>query len=252
MASLVTDALVLHAANYLESSRIFRLATREAGMQSVVARGARTSKKRFGTAVDLFALGQAQIDVRPGRDLHTLTGFDVTHANAALAEDLARFSAASAVAECAMRVVHEEAAPAVFDGLRAGLAALGAATPESTVSVALGILWRLVAEVGVSPALDVCAECHRPIEPDEDVVFNHTAGGVLCTRCSSRGPGGRRLPAAARTAILSWVGGRDVELSHLEARAHQRLIREFVSLHLTDGRPLRAFAEWERDGLQRP
>ena len=44
MSLLVTDAIVLHSADYLESSRIFRLATREAGVQSVLARGARSSE----------------------------------------------------------------------------------------------------------------------------------------------------------------------------------------------------------------
>ena len=30
------------------------------------------------------------------------------------------------------------------------------------------------------------------------------------------------------------------------ARAHQRLLREFLEEHLADGRALRAFAAWER------
>jgi DNA repair protein RecO (recombination protein O) len=34
-------------------------------------------------------------------------------------------------------------------------------------------------------------------------------------------------------------------LSDSEARAHQRLLREFVIEHLSDGRPLKAFETWE-------
>ena len=41
MTLVVSDALVLHVQDYLESSRIVRLATREHGVQSVLARGAR-------------------------------------------------------------------------------------------------------------------------------------------------------------------------------------------------------------------
>jgi DNA repair protein RecO (recombination protein O) len=250
MPSIVTDALVLHTANYLESSRIFRLVTREAGLQSVVARGARTSKKRFGSAVDLFALGQAQIDLRPGRELNALTSFDVTHSNAELAGELGRFSAASAIAECALRVIHDEAAPTVFDGLRDGFFSLASAAPSETVSVALGGLWRLVRDVGVSPALEVCADCHTDIAADEEVVFSHASGGVLCPRCVRRNPGGRRLPASARASILAWMRDESVELSHIDARSHQRLLREFIGLHLTDGRPLKAFSVWEHSGLE--
>ena len=39
MPLLATDAVVLHVADYLESSRILRLATRECGVQTVVATG---------------------------------------------------------------------------------------------------------------------------------------------------------------------------------------------------------------------
>ena len=55
MSTLVTEAIVLHAFDYLETSRIIRLMTREAGVQSVLARGARNSRKRFGNAGDLFS-----------------------------------------------------------------------------------------------------------------------------------------------------------------------------------------------------
>jgi len=46
MTLLVTDAIVLHSFDYLESSRILRLLTREAGVRSVLARGARRSQRR--------------------------------------------------------------------------------------------------------------------------------------------------------------------------------------------------------------
>ena len=58
---------------YLESSRILRFITREGGLQAVIAKGARRPRSRFGAALDLFAQGSAQILVKPGRDLQTLT-----------------------------------------------------------------------------------------------------------------------------------------------------------------------------------
>lgn len=246
MALLVTDAIVLHQSDYLESSRILRLATREAGVQSVVARGARSSRKRFGSAVDLFAQGQAQIQTKPGRDLHTLMSFDVTRSHPALAADLGRFAAASALAECVLRVVHEEGAPAVYDGVLGGLEAIAASVTSDTVPVALGALWRLVSDVGFTPVLDRCAECHAPIGAEEDSTFSHLAGGTLCVRCGALMPGGRRLPASARRTVLQWLDGGQPHPTAPESRAHQRLLREFLEQHLTDGRSLRAFAVWEQ------
>ena len=77
MPLLVTEAIVLHAFDYLESSRIIRLLTRDAGVQSVLARGARRSRGRDGSALDLFAEGSAQIYIKPNRDLHNLGGFEL-------------------------------------------------------------------------------------------------------------------------------------------------------------------------------
>src|SRR4029079_19738037 len=64
MSLLVTDAIVLHAFDYLESSRIIRLLTRDAGVQSALARGARKSRGRYGTALARFAEGSAEVHVR--------------------------------------------------------------------------------------------------------------------------------------------------------------------------------------------
>ena len=85
MPLIQTDAIVLHAFSYLESSRILRLATRDAGVVTVLAKGARRSSRRFGTAVDLFAEGQAQFYTKAGRDLHTLAAFDVARSRPELA-----------------------------------------------------------------------------------------------------------------------------------------------------------------------
>jgi DNA repair protein RecO (recombination protein O) len=247
MSLLVTDAVVLHAFNYLESSRILRLATREAGVVSVLAKGARRSRKRFGSAVDLFAEGVAQLYVKAGRDLHTLSSFEVSRSRAQLAMDLERFAAANALAELALRFVQAEAHPSLYDRLVAALDAVAAATPDTAREAALAGAWALVADMGFAPALDQCASCHAAIAPDEPVMFSHPAGGALCMRCARQLPGSRNVPPSARAAVRRWIAGeRAVTLDEAEGRAHQRLLREFLVEHLGDDRPLRAFEVWEK------
>lgn len=253
MPLVATDAIVLHAFDYLETSRILRLATRDLGVQSVLARGARRSSGRFGSALDLFAEGTAQLDVRPGRDLQTLTGFDVVHARPGLAEDMARFTAASTISECVQRLVTEDHAPVAFNITRLALDALCIASADSTVAVTLGALWRLVAELGFMPALDHCAACHAAVDPGDALAFSHAAGGVLCARCASRAPGTRRLPAVARRAVAAWIADEvedELALTSAEGRAHQRLLREFLAEHAADARVLRAWTVWEQGGWQ--
>ena len=74
MPLLVSEAIVLHGFDYLESSRIVKLVTRDAGMRSALAKGARKSRRRFGSGLDLFGQGTAFLHTRPGRELDTLSG----------------------------------------------------------------------------------------------------------------------------------------------------------------------------------
>lgn len=254
MTLLTTEAVVLHGFNYLESSRIFRLATRDAGVQSVLARGARTSKRRFGSALDLFAGGVAQIQTRPGRDLQQLAAFDLSTARHELASDLERFGAASALAELALRFASADDPSAFFDVLITTLDAVAAASPEQARAVGIAGAWRLVASLGFAPALELCASCHEAIDPGETVQFSHVAGGATCARCAARLPRGRTLPPDARAALAAWLAGERFDVDDEGGRrAHLRLLREFLERHLSDGRELRAFASWERgSSAERP
>lgn len=245
MALLATDAIVLHAFDYLESSRILRLVTREAGVRSVLAKGARRSSRRFGSALDLFAQGSAQLYAKPGRDLDTLGAFDVTTAREGIAADLGRFVGASAVAELTLRFGRDAADPALFDAVAAALDALASAARDDAIATTLASAWRIVAELGFAPTTDVCAECHKSLPRDATVMFSHPSGGALCVRCGRLAAAGRVLPAPARDALRDFLAGKAASLDDASARAHQRLLREFLGEHLTDGRPLRALELWE-------
>ena len=248
MPLLATDAIVLHAFDYLESSRILRLVTREGGVRSALAKGARRASRRFGSAVDLFAQGAAQLYIKPGRDLDTLAGFDVVASRAALAADLGRFAGASAIAELTLRFGRDAADPALFDAVATALDDLATAAPEAALPATLGGAWRIVAELGFAPTLDACGDCHAPLDAGATAMFSHRAGGALCARCARLAPSGRVLPPEARAVLRALIGGawRDVTLDDAAGRAHQRLLREFLAEHLADGRPLRAMELWEQ------
>lgn len=246
MPLLVTDAIVLHAFDYSETSRILRLATREAGVVSVLARGARRSTKRFGSALDLFAEGVADIMVRDQRDLQTLCGFDVRRARPELAADLGRFAGASTLAELVLRFSTDDPQDSLFDSLARALDALSVALPDDTRAATLAGAWRLVGELGFAPSLETCSACHGPVAADLPLPFSHAAGGVLCVRCARVHQAGRTLPPDERARLGAWMTAGDTSpLSDRDSRAHQRLLREFLNEHLTNGRALRAFEMWE-------
>jgi DNA repair protein RecO (recombination protein O) len=248
MTLVVTEAVVLHSFDYLESSRILRIVTADAGVRSVLARGARRSVRRFGSSLDLFAQGTAELHIKPGRDLDTLAAFDVVQARPTLASDLARFTGAAVIAELTLRFGRDAADPDLFVAVVDALNALAEAPAQGASVAALAGAWQIIAALGFAPNLDSCAECHTPLSPDETVRFNHPAGGALCVRCARLASGGRVVPPGARAALRTWTSGLTATLQdHLELRAHQRLLREFVQEHLADDRPLRAFQLWEHE-----
>ena len=248
MAHVVTDAIVLHSFDYLESSRILKLVTREAGVRSVLARGARRSKRRFGSALDLYAQGSAELEIKVGRELDTLSSFEITRSRPQLGTQLARFVGASAIAELTLRFARDAADPGLFDAVVLAFDEIGTATPERARDVTLGGAWRVLLELGVAPTIDNCADCHAPIDPEAAALFSHPSGGTLCPRCGRMARSGRTLPPEARAALRRWLSGEQHPLADAsDVRAHQRLLREFLREHLADDRPLRAFEVWERD-----
>jgi DNA repair protein RecO (recombination protein O) len=246
MSLVVTDAIVLHAFDYLESSRIVRLATRDLGVQSVLARGARRPKSRFGPSLDVFASGLAQFSTRPGRDLSNLSAFDVTRSRMGLAGDLERFAAASALAELALQFGHADSHDGAFELLTSSFDELMTAGAEEATDVGLAVVWRYVAALGFGPTVDDCCVCHAAIGMDEQASFSHLGGGVVCRRCLASTPVNRELPAAARAALRIWLSGEASALAgDSERRAHLRLLREFLHHHVSEGRELRALQAWE-------
>ncbi|MFN2636261.1 MAG: DNA repair protein RecO [Gemmatimonadaceae bacterium] len=248
MPLLATDAIVLHAFDYLESSRIIRLLTRASGIQSTLARGARKSRGRYGSALDLFAEGTAQLYIKPNRELHNLASFEISRTRSELAEDVGRFTAASTIAELALRFAGEEASDALYETVAEALDRIAVSPPERTIDVGLAGAWRIVSVLGFTPELESCALCHAPIRESDETMFSHISGGAVCPACARLAPGGRKIPADARAIIGVWLNGEEsIPVTEGEARSHQRLLREFLGAHLSDDRPLRAFAVWEHE-----
>lgn len=241
---VTTPAVVLHAFPYGDTSRIVRLATRDHGVQSVIAKGALRPRSRVGGGLYVLSAGVAQFYLRPHRDLHTLAGFDVSDQHAALAASVPRYAAAAALAELVLRFAEAEPQPEVFDRLAAALDLLCLTPPETVPVVALAALWAQVAALGFAPTVDGCVRCGGAL--GARAAFSLPEGGLLCRRCG-RGAGRGTLGAEDQAALAAFVVG-SAEAPPLPARhvaAHRRLLARFVRRHVADDRELPALAFWE-------
>ncbi len=246
MSLLSTPAVVLHAFKYAESSKIVRLATRELGVQSAIAKGALRPRSKFGARLALLSEGIAQIYTKPNRELHTLAEYDVTKQRTGLAGDVRRYAGANALAELMMRATPAEANPSLYDQLVDGLAVLETVPAMDVDAACLSVVWQMVSALGFSPVLTECARDGRAL-PVGAVRFSVSDGGFLCAACA-RGSQGAALKLEDRATLTELIQGdpsTPPSITQRHAAAHRRLLARFVRRHLAEERDLKALTFWE-------
>ncbi len=264
MALVTTSAVVLRTYPYSETSKIVRLATRDLGVQSAIAKGVLRPKSRFAAGLELLSEGMAQLYHRETRELQTLAAFDLLALRRELAQDVGRFAGATVQAELMLKMAPEAPLPAAYDTLTTGLDALRFAAPDAVDAVALRGLWLLLAALGFAPALGSCVRDGTPVPTLPDggqVAFSTAEGGVLCARCAPPPPPpppspnqATRLPAQAHRDLVA-LNDPDAPLPALappHAAAHRRLLARFVRHHFGETSTLPALDFWERHAWSSP
>ena len=176
------DALVLRAIPYGEADAVVHLLVRGRGRLAAFARGARSSRKRFGGALEPFQRVEALLSEREGQELWALREARVVEGHARLREDLHRIAHAGYAAE----LVHDltragQPADALFALLEEFLSRLEAGAATSARLRALELL--ALEAAGFAPELGACARCGSEV-PAGRAGFDPDAGGVVCASCA--------------------------------------------------------------------
>lgn len=228
---------------YGETSRIFRLATRDQGLVAAIAKGAARPKSPF-PGLQLLASGIAHLIAGRG-ELQMLTGFELEKAHLGVASTMPGFRAASSLAELAARAFPATPQEEAHATLAWGLAALDASPPVAIEVVGLSAVWRLVASLGSAPTLAFCARDGKPV-PSGAGRFSVEDGGMLCPACAAGG-GSARLDGEAVHSLDYFVNGGAAPpgLDARHAAAHRRLAGRWIIRHVVDG-SLPALLQWVR------
>lgn len=246
MAPVETVATILSTFAYGETSKIARLATRELGVVSAIAKGARRPKSKFGVALQSLCGGQATLYLARHSDLHTLASFDVTTVPEDLARNIDRYASASVLGELMIRFSPHERNVGLYDFFAHSLAVLVAVPDDAVPILGLRSIWGLVKQLGFAPTLNECARDGVPVAWDQaSVAFSPPHGGVLCPSCA-RGVESSQLTARDLADLEVMIHGRG-DLPALDDRylaAHRRLLERYVRYHLAEGGDLPGFAFW--------
>jgi DNA repair protein RecO (recombination protein O) len=230
-----TQAVVLRTYPYSETSKIVRLATRDYGVQSAIAKGVLRPRSRFGAALETLSEGVAQLYHKETRELQTLAAFDVTELRRGLAADLGRFAGATALAEMILKMAPPAPLPAAYDTFIQALDALASAPAGQADAVAVRWLWIVVGVLGFAPQLDSCVRDGNTLPTSGTIAFSIGEGGVLCPGCAGLQPPTKLPQHAYRDLVALNDAARDLPpLDVAHAAAHRRLVARFIRHHLDE------------------
>jgi DNA repair protein RecO (recombination protein O) len=188
MSIETTNALVVRAVEFSESSLIVSLFTRDFGKVSALAKGARRLKNPFETSLDLLASNRVSF-IRKNRDaLDLLTEAKLVRRFRPTRRNLRGLYAGYYLAETLdAATVDYEPIPELWDLADATLARFQTDddVPRRLAAYEAGLLDAL----GEFPSTRFCVECGEELpldsvkNPDRRVLFAPNEGGVVCARC---------------------------------------------------------------------
>jgi DNA repair protein RecO (recombination protein O) len=237
VAPIRTEAVLLRAHDYGDTSRILRFYTVDYGLLSVVARGVRGRSGKGTATIASFASGELSAFVKSHRDLHTMKDFECRRLREGLGGHVLRFTGASAAAEVVLAHAEQEPHPGLYEALVTALDELEIVAESALPGAVLAGLWEITGAFGFSPQIDRCVRCGEVLGDDDFGRFDLEAGGMRCPACSEGAAGPRVGPGARGQLAQLLAGDRPADLSH--SRQHLSLLTDFLAYHVVS-KPLKS------------
>ena len=233
---LRTEAVVLRSIPYSETSQIATLFTREKGKLSVMAKGSRRPKSRFGSTLQVFSVVQAVVYYRATRTLHTLS--ECSHSLVMQLDDLAQLTTAYRMVELTQALTQsEEQNPELFDLLVTLLARLQQ-PHASTMLLGLYYEMQLACALGFDPSFD--REAVRSLPKDGGTL--HLDDGKIESGLAQSATSVRGSWAALRAFAILSRAELDVIVQMTTPALDEvtELVTRYVRHHVAEAYPDRA------------
>ncbi len=211
-AEETTPAIVLRARDYSESDRIVTLLTRDCGKLGGIAKGAKSSRRRFERKLEPLTHVTLFFRRRPHGDLVFITRAEAPPAPApVLDDDLGKIALASYIAELADALTGEAADSAdAYTTVVRAFGAIGRAGASAAMRQSFELNLLRVAGFGLD--FSRCRVCgNAPPDGSGPAYFVVARGGVVCARCRAHAPEGAVRMSAGNAAAMAGLAGAPVE-----------------------------------------
>lgn len=174
---------------YGESDLIVTLFTEELGQVTALARGARSSRRRFGGALEPMHGLLVRVDESSTSELLTLREASLATPRIRLVSELAQLETAARALGWVRRAAPSRVPePETWQALNTLLDALNAPESDAPGRFLAEFGLRLLTHFGWALELSCCVRCGRRCEPGRRAMIAPERGGLLCRAC-----GGARL-----------------------------------------------------------
>lgn len=235
-----TEAIVLRSMKYGETSRIVTLFTREKGKLTVIAKGARLSKSRFGATLLPMSYTQVVFYYKATRGLQTLSQSSHVQPLHAIGKDLEKIASGLRMMELVNALMQEEEQnPQVFNLLVQMLQTLDAAGSRAA-NVLLYFQIRLSVILGFAPDID-----KQTVQqlPEAGGLLDLDTGAVLLPDETTTAGRHASRTALRAYAIIARAGLDAVMRMHMEPAVQgevSQLIEDYLRYHVEDAYPTRS------------
>ncbi len=241
-----TEAIVLSAMKFRDTSKIVRLYTREFGKVSVIAKGARDAKSKFRGALEPMNHVVCVMYRNNNRDLQLLSQCDIMQSFRSVSDSMEKMFAAMSAVELVDIVSHDEDEnQTLFNLLLNHIRVVNGATKQPALALYY-FETKLSELLGFKPELMRCTQCEKRMDGGEENIRRPAiaSSGVLCADCSEGWNNSERISRATLLVLqrLQSVEGAssimDLELlpgTHEEVR---RSLRSHLQNHIEGFRGL--------------
>lgn len=185
MSSEKSEAIVLRAVPWSETSFVVTLLTRDFGKVSAIAKGARRLKSPFESALDLLAKSHVVFIHKPGDSLDLLTESKLIRRFRSGQIALLPLYCGYYVAELLLALTEEDQkVNDLYEITDRTLIDLDQG--KEPAEVTLRFEMQLLKVLGHLPTFHLCASCGNPVQSErngQDTRLGIAAGGVLCPDC---------------------------------------------------------------------
>ncbi|MFP6584210.1 MAG: DNA repair protein RecO [Candidatus Hydrogenedentota bacterium] len=175
-----TEAVVLKAIDFSETSSIVTLFSPDRGRLTCMAKGVKRSKSQLAGLLDTLNRLEVLYTWKDSRGVQLMTDGTLLERYSGIKDNLDKSLYSAFLTELILRMVHEnEPSFELFDTFVDGLAQFEDWTGE-VCSFAAWQAIRILSVAGFSPVLDSCCVCGNRVDADAGLSY---AGGVTCLTC---------------------------------------------------------------------